>query len=55
MPCGGASGVAGLVLSTEILFSAMEVLDDVAIAPQEIRLKPPTVLDFFVDKLEPIF
>jgi hypothetical protein len=53
MPCGGVKGQRGSVIAAEIRFSALD-LDQMALDTGILRLKPPALLDFFVDNLEPV-
>jgi len=52
MPCGGATGQRGSLVAAEICFNALE-LDQESVDAKQLRLKPPKLLEFFVDKLEP--
>lgn len=53
MPCGGVKGQRSSVIAAEIHFSALE-LDQMAVDSGILRLKAPTLLDYFVDYLQPV-
>ena len=52
MPCGGREGRAE-VIAAEVMFDAL-VVDEGAVQRNQLRLHPPTIIDFFSDRLVPV-